>query len=77
MFKTFGMDVAAKQQFESKIAKEEAASASGEALEKKEKKAADPDDPMAGMMAAMTVIPIIELSRVATGLVTAMGVSMG
>ena len=73
MFKTFGMDVAAKQQFEARIAKEEA----GEVSEKKEKKPADPDDPMAGMMAAMTVIPIIELSRVATGLVTAMGVSMG
>lgn len=76
MFKAFGMDVAAKQQFEAKIAKE-AAIANGEAPATKEKKAADPDDPMAGMMAAMTVIPIIELSRVATGLVTAMGVSMG
>jgi len=73
MFKAFGMDVAAKQQFEARIAKEEA----GIVVEEKQKKAKAADDPMAGLMAAMTVIPIIELSRVATGLVTAMGVSMG
>src|SRR5690606_32230201 len=76
MFKTFGMDVAARQQFEARIAKEEAI-ANGEQVEEKAKKEKSADDPMAGMMAAMTVIPIIELSRVATGLVTAMGVSMG
>jgi len=73
MFKTFGMDVAAKQQFESRIAKEEAL----ETSEPKETKATDSADPMAGMMAAMTVIPIIALSRLATGLVTAMGVCTG
>lgn len=77
MFKAFGMDIAAKQQFEASIAKEEAALAKGEPLTEKKKKEKDPNDPMVGMMAAMTVIPIIELSRVATGLVTAMGVSMG
>ena len=73
MFKTFGMDVMAKQRFDSQIKKEEAI-ARGKEVEKKEKKEGDP---MAAEAAAMSMIPIIELCRHAQGLVTAMGVSMG
>jgi alkylation response protein AidB-like acyl-CoA dehydrogenase len=67
MFRTFGMDVAARESFARRIEAE---------------KAGDPGTPPAraeggGRDAAMTVIPVIELCRHCPGLVTAMGVSMG
>jgi len=74
MIKTFGMDVMATQNFEKQIAREKAAAEAGEAAPEKKK---DGPSEGAGEQAAMTMIPIIELSRHAQGLVTAMGVSMG
>ena len=75
MISTFGMDAMAKQSFEKQIAKEKAR-ASGEAPDEKGEKEDDGSDG-GGEQAAMTMIPVIELSRHAQGLVTAMGVSMG
>ncbi|MTI51171.1 MAG: acyl-CoA dehydrogenase [Alcanivorax sp.] len=74
MIKTFGMDVMATQNYEKQIAREKAAAENGEAAPTKKK---DGPSEGAGDQAAMTMIPIIELSRHAQGLVTAMGVSMG
>ena len=74
MIKTFGMDVMAKQNYEKQIAREKAAAENGEDAPTKKK---DGPSEGAGDQAAMTMIPIIELSRHAQGLVTAMGVSMG
>ena len=75
MISTFGMDAMAKQNFEKQIAKEKARAA-GEAPEEKEEKEDDGSEG-GGEQAAMTMIPVIELSRHSQGLVTAMGVSMG
>jgi alkylation response protein AidB-like acyl-CoA dehydrogenase len=74
MIKTFGMDVMATQNYEKQIAREKAADENGEDAPTKKK---DGPSEGAGDQAAMTMIPIIELSRHAQGLVTAMGVSMG
>ena len=74
MIKTFGMDVMATQNYEKQIAREKAAAENGEDAPTKKK---DGPSEGAGDQAAMTMIPIIELSRHAQGLVTAMGVSMG
>lgn len=74
MIKTFGMDVMATQNYEKQIAREKAAAEKGEDAPAKKK---DGPSEGAGDQAAMTMIPIIELSRHAQGLVTAMGVSMG
>lgn len=74
MIKTFGMDVMATQNYEKQIAREKAADKNGEDAPTKKK---DGPSEGAGDQAAMTMIPIIELSRHAQGLVTAMGVSMG
>lgn len=75
MIKTFGMDQMAKAQFEKMIEKEKAIAA-GEAKEEKS------DGGAASMVGkgdevAMTMIPMIELSKYCPGMVTAMGVSMG
>ncbi|MBL4606607.1 MAG: acyl-CoA/acyl-ACP dehydrogenase [Pseudomonadales bacterium] len=75
MIKTFGMDQMAKAQFD-KIIKKEKAIAAGEAEEEKS------DDGAGSMIGkgdevAMTMIPMIELSKYCPGMVTAMGVSMG
>lgn len=75
MIKTFGMDAMAKQNFEKQIARDKARAA-GEEPEKKAEKD-DDESGSGGEQAAMTMIPVIELSRHAQGLVTAMGVSMG
>ena len=74
MIKTFGMDVMATQNYEKQIAREKAAAENGE--DAHTQKRAGPSAG-AGDEAAMTMLPIIELSRHAQGLVTAMGVSMG
>ena len=75
MIKTFGMDQMAKAQFEKMIEKEKAIAA-GEAKEESS------DGGAASMVGkgdevAMTMIPMIELSKYCPGMVTAMGVSMG
>ncbi|MFA1537307.1 acyl-CoA dehydrogenase family protein [Actinomadura monticuli] len=65
LYKTFGMDEMARSSFRSRIAKEKA----GEAGEG--------EDRSGGGNAAMTMIPVIELCKVAPGLVSAMGVGLG
>ena len=70
MIKTFGMDVMATQSFEKRIAREKAGETAADRSDREEGGGS-------GEQAAMTMIPIIELSRHAQGLVTAMGVSMG
>ena len=75
MIKTFGMDQMAKAQFEKMIAKEKAIAA-GEVPEE----SGDSDaSSMVGKgdEVAMTMLPMIELSKYCLGMVTAMGVSMG
>jgi len=72
--KTFGLPEMAKGQFLSQM-KREKAKAAGEAVEDKKKTPRDPEEAMT--MAAMRILPIIELCRYSPGMVTAMGVSMG
>lgn len=74
MAKTFGLEAMAKMEFDRQIAREEA-EARGEVKEKKEKK--EGFNAMAAEEAAMRMIPVIEISRHAQGLITAMGVSAG
>jgi alkylation response protein AidB-like acyl-CoA dehydrogenase len=71
--RTFGLPEMAKGQFQSQM-KRDKAKAAGEAVEDK-KKPRDPEEAMT--MAAMRMLPIIELCRYSPGMVTAMGVSMG
>ncbi|MEZ4446139.1 MAG: acyl-CoA dehydrogenase family protein [Polyangiaceae bacterium] len=70
MMATFGIGEMAKAAFEAELAKERA----GEA-----KKEAGPKKPSAarGEAVAMRMLPVIELSRVSPGMITALGVSMG
>jgi alkylation response protein AidB-like acyl-CoA dehydrogenase len=72
MMSTFGMDELARTRFEKALARDAASAegASGEA--KSEDKAEGRGD-----SAALSLIPVIELSRYCPGMVTAMGVSMG
>jgi len=72
LYATFGIDEMAGARFDAQIAAEEAAAAKGEKLEKKPRKQGGGGD-----SAAMSLIPIVELSRFCPGMVTAMGVSVG
>src|SRR5215211_4819024 len=65
MFRTFGLDALAREQFKKRI--EQAADAAKENQEERS----------SGGGGAMFVIPIIELCRCSPGMVTAMGVSVG
>ncbi|RMH38505.1 MAG: acyl-CoA dehydrogenase [Deltaproteobacteria bacterium] len=69
---TFGLPDMARAQFRAQIERERAQQA-GQAPP--ERKPRDPDE--ARMMAAMRMIPIVELCRYSPGMVTALGVSMG
>ncbi|MFI0409012.1 acyl-CoA dehydrogenase family protein [Actinomadura sp. 3N508] len=62
LYKTFGMDELARSSFHSR---------------KEGKERSEGDDRARDGNAAMTMIPVIELSRVAPGLVSAMGVGLG
>jgi alkylation response protein AidB-like acyl-CoA dehydrogenase len=62
LFATFGLDQLAREQFKRQVERRAAPPAS-------------PEAPRRGGDAALTLIPIIELSRVSPGLVTALGVS--
>ncbi|WP_067472891.1 acyl-CoA dehydrogenase family protein [Actinomadura hibisca] len=66
LYKTFGMDEMARSSFRSRLDKERAG----------EPSRADDDRPGGGN-AAMSMLPVIELCKVAPGLVSAMGVSLG
>ncbi len=73
MFRTFGLDALAREQFKKRIEDEERAPAAGSP-------AAASDDREGGSGrggGAMFMIPIIELCRCSPGMVTAMGVSVG
>ncbi|NKZ08297.1 acyl-CoA dehydrogenase family protein [Actinomadura latina] len=65
LYKTFGMDEMARSSFQSRIARER----KGESGEGEERSG--------GGNATMTMLPIIELCKVAPGLVSAMGVGLG
>jgi alkylation response protein AidB-like acyl-CoA dehydrogenase len=69
MFRTFGLDALAREQFKKRIERERAVA---------EGKPQDSDGSgSGGSGAAMFMIPIIELCRCSPGMVTAMGVSVG
>ncbi len=74
MLKTFGMDQMAKAQFDKMIEREKAIAAGDAPAEKSEEGASLVGK---GDEVAMTMIPMIELSKYCPGMVTAMGVSMG
>ena len=63
LYKTFGMDEMARSSFRSRIAKEREGGAG--------------EERQGGGNAAMTMLPIIELCKVAPGMVSAMGVGLG
>jgi alkylation response protein AidB-like acyl-CoA dehydrogenase len=70
MFRTFGLDALAREQFKKRIEREQAADAA--------KREEDEDgERSSGGGGAMFMIPIIELCRCSPGMVTAMGVSVG
>jgi hypothetical protein len=71
MFATFGLREMAEMRYQADLARAERKK--GAEGEKKESK----PSPEAGEMMAMQLIPIIELSRVSPGMVTALGVSAG
>ncbi|MBD2898032.1 acyl-CoA dehydrogenase family protein [Spirillospora sp. NPDC000708] len=70
LYKTFGMDEMARSSFQARIAREREAGGDGDAAKK------DSDGPGGGN-AAMTMLPVIELCKVAPGMVSAMGVGLG
>jgi alkylation response protein AidB-like acyl-CoA dehydrogenase len=73
MFRTFGLDALAREQFKKRIERERAVGEGGQAAAD-----ADEDDERpSGGGGAMFMIPIIELCRCSPGMVTAMGVSVG
>lgn len=74
MLKTFGMDQMAKAQFDKMIEREKAVAAGQAPAEKSEGAASMIGK---GDELAMSMIPMIELSKYCPGMVTAMGVSMG
>ena len=76
---TFGIGDMARMTFAAQIAKQKAKQeriVAGEAPEPPKERVRRPS-PEAGMEMAMRMIPIIELSRLSAGMVTALGVSMG
>ena len=75
LFRTFGMDEMARALFDKQIAREEAAAPGESSSASDSKKSAGEGG--RGDSVAMSLIPIIELSRFCPGMVTAMGVSMG
>jgi alkylation response protein AidB-like acyl-CoA dehydrogenase len=74
---TFGLDAMARAEFKKRIERESDDRAGDDRAGdgRAQSEAADLTDPV--NMAAFSIIPIIELSRVCPGLVTAMGVSLG
>ncbi|MEU9021069.1 acyl-CoA dehydrogenase family protein [Actinomadura sp. NPDC048394] len=68
LYKTFGMDEMARSSFQARIAKEREGGGEKDAGKK---------DGDSGGNAAMTMLPVIELCKVAPGMVSAMGVGLG
>jgi hypothetical protein len=75
LMRTFGMDAMARERFKRRIATEREAEQEG--TNGKPPAATKGGGDGDGGVAAMTLIPIIELSRHCPGIVTAMGVSLG
>ncbi|MFC5746622.1 acyl-CoA dehydrogenase family protein [Actinomadura rugatobispora] len=77
LYKTFGMDELARSSFEARMERAEAAA--DQAGGGEDESTGDDDGAPGGGRgnAAMSMLPIIELCRVAPGLVSAMGVSLG
>src|SRR6266508_4283783 len=75
MFRTFGLDALAREQFKKRIESERAA-AEGKSRTGEAKQGED-DEAGARGGGAMFMIPIVELCRCSPGMVTAMGVSVG
>lgn len=75
LYQTFGMDELAGSRFDKQIAREEA----GETNTKKPAASSSDGAPSSDALdaAAMTILPIIEISRHCQGLITALGVSSG
>jgi alkylation response protein AidB-like acyl-CoA dehydrogenase len=71
MFRTFGLDALAREQFKKRIERERAAG------EGRPASTDDDEQRSSGGGGAMFMIPIIELCRCSPGMVTAMGVSVG
>jgi acyl-CoA dehydrogenase len=69
MFRTFGLDALAREQFKKRI--------EGERTAREATPASDDDEERSSGGGAMFMIPIIELCRCSPGMVTAMGVSVG
>jgi alkylation response protein AidB-like acyl-CoA dehydrogenase len=74
MFRTFGLDALAREQFKKRIERERAAVEGKQGADHVEE---DDERRAAGGGGAMFMIPIIELCRCSPGMVTAMGVSVG
>lgn len=77
MFATFGMTDMQKSMFASRIAAEKAKLEGGGDESGSDEADKKPSSGMDANTVAFSMIPIIELSRVCPGMVTAMGVSMG
>jgi alkylation response protein AidB-like acyl-CoA dehydrogenase len=75
LFRTFGLDTLARDQFKQRIERERRAAETGE--RGPETGATDDEDSVGGRGAAMYMIPIVELCRCSPGMVTALGVSAG
>jgi acyl-CoA dehydrogenase len=73
MFRTFGLDALAREQFKKRIERERTVGDGKQAVEDGE----EDDERPSGGGGAMFMIPIIELCRCSPGMVTAMGVSVG
>jgi hypothetical protein len=73
MFRTFGLDQLARSQFEARIAREKERPARGDG----DGTGGSRGGGVPGGGVALTMIPIIELSRYCPGMVTALGVSVG
>jgi alkylation response protein AidB-like acyl-CoA dehydrogenase len=71
MFRTFGLDSLAREQFKKRIERERSAGEGRPAAPE------DGEERSSGGGGAMFMIPIIELCRCSPGMVTAMGVSVG
>jgi acyl-CoA dehydrogenase len=71
MFRTFGLDALAREQFKKRIERERAAG------EGRPASTDDDEQRSSGGGGAMFMIPIVELCRCSPGMVTAMGVSVG
>ncbi|MER7545608.1 acyl-CoA dehydrogenase family protein [Actinomadura sp.] len=69
LYKTFGMDEMARSSFHARIAREKEGAPAGQE--------GDGAERQGGGNAAMAMIPVIELCKVAPGLVSAMGVGLG